>query len=108
MENLGNIITLLTLLGTIALGISDISRRRAEAKKLLSESRSTDMNADTVIMTQIKQASIDLVNSLRQNINELETENNDLKLEASYYKGILRAHGIKFHNFDTRPLPPIK
>ena len=103
----GNLITLLTLLLTIILGISDIRRRRAEADKLKSEARSNSINADTQIMTQIKQASIDLVNSLREEIDDLESQNSNLKSEVSYYRRILKDNHIIFTNFDSRPLPAI-
>jgi hypothetical protein len=101
MENLGNIITLLTLLGTIVLGISDIRRRRAEANL-------SNANADTQIMSQIKQASIDLVNEMQEDKHNLEMETQSLRAEIRYYKGLLRDHGISFRSYDSSQLPTVK
>ncbi len=102
--DIGNLITLLTLLLTIILGISDIKRRRAEAAKLQSESKLSNASADTQIMSQIKQASIDLMNEIRKENEELHIENKELKEQISYYKGILRQHRITFPNYETRKL----
>lgn len=76
---LGNVITLLTLLLTTILGVSDIKRRRAEARKLDSDSRYRDITADTEFMSQIKQASIDLMIQLKADNVTLREENAGLE-----------------------------
>ncbi len=97
MDNLGNILTLLTLLGTIVLGISDIKRRRSEANKLDSDANLNSANRDTQIMSQIKQASVDLMLQLkgdnderRTNNARLEEENETLKAKITELENKLR------------------
>lgn len=108
MDNLGNIITLLTLLLTIILGVSDIRRRRAEAQKMKSDGRLSEVTADTQIMSQIKQASIDLMMELKKDNDDLREENDDLKNQVSYYKRILKENKVSYINYDSRPLQAIK
>lgn len=102
--DIGNIITLLTLMLTIILGISDIRRRRSEANKMDAEGKLSEVSADTQLMSQIKQASIDLMLQLKQDNEDLRVENDDLKSQVSYYRKLLRESNIPFSNFETRRL----
>jgi len=101
--DVGNLITILTLLGTLILGWSDISRRRAESKKLETDS-------DTKLMSEIKQASIDLVNQLRgengyltQDITELKSRVSDCEFKIRCYKNVLKERGVEVDPCDETP-----
>jgi hypothetical protein len=85
-NNLGNIITLITLLSTFILGISDIRRRRAEANKTDSEAHKVDAEVDATIMNEIKRASFDLV-------AQLKADNIDLRSRLERCEKCLRALG---------------
>ena len=94
---IGNVFTILTLFLTIILGISDISKRRAESKKF-------EADADTQIMSQIKQASIDLVTQLKDENAELESDIRRQKEEVRYLKFILAKFGVAYEPYRTGPL----
>lgn len=101
---IGNVVTLLTLFLTIILGISDISKRRAESKKLDAETKLGLVNADTQMMSQIKQASIDLVTQLKDENAELESDVKRQKEEVRYLKFVLAKAGIVYEPYRTGPL----
>lgn len=61
------IVTLLNVLLTAVLGLSEIRKRRAESKNL-------DTGSDTQMMKEIKQASVDLFNTLKAENKQLKEE----------------------------------
>lgn len=76
-QTLTTIATYISLGLTLILAISEIRKRRAEVKNI-------DVNSDTHIMTEIKQASLDLFKELKAENAELKTEieQRDVKIDA--------------------------
>jgi|WetSurMetagenome_2_1015567.scaffolds.fasta_scaffold08886_9 hypothetical protein len=106
----GNVFTVITLFTTFLLTMSDISKRRAdniaklaEADKLKADSKVSDVTADTQMMSQIKQASIDLLEQLRKenaetqkDILDLKQSIKDLKTKLLCYEKLLKKFDIDY------------
>jgi flagellar motility protein MotE (MotC chaperone) len=99
----GNVFTVITLFTTALIAASDISKRRAENIAKKAEAKVSDVTADTQMMSQIKQASIDLLEQLRKenaetqkDISDLKQSIRELKTKLLCYEKLLKQFNIDY------------
>lgn len=93
MENVATILSYASFLLSIILAISEIRKRRSEARNI-------DTSSDTKMMTEIKQASLDLFKELKQENLGLKQENQELK--DLHEKDESRIHQLEEDNANLR------